>query len=282
MATEVAVADPHSVLVGDEEQLVTMTIDGQLYGIPILNVQDIVEPEQITPVPRSPSAIAGVLNLRGRIVTVLDLRKCLGDLSDDGPATQMGVTVEHKHDLYTLLVDSIGDVRHLPRKDFDKPPVTLAESIRRVCSGIFQLEDDLLVVLDVQKILDEETIMRTPTMTRKRLVFDRSGGTSKVATSKVANDAAEEPADELATEQEAEAAAAKDEEPVAKADPAAAAAEAEPKEIAAGPENGDLVVEEPAVEEEIPVIPESELISAEVETEPPAGVEIMEEGGVVL
>ena len=105
MATEVAIADPQSVLVGDEEQLVTMTIDGQLYGILILNVQDIVEPEQITPVPRSPSAIAGVLNLRGRIVTVLDLRKCLGDLSDEGPSTQMGVTVEHKHDLYTLLVD---------------------------------------------------------------------------------------------------------------------------------------------------------------------------------
>ena len=68
----------------------------------------------------------------------------------------------------------IGDVRHLPRKDFDKPPVTLAESIRRVCSGIFQLGDDLLVVLDVEKILEEETIMRTPIMTRKRLVFNRT------------------------------------------------------------------------------------------------------------
>ena len=59
----------------DEEQLVTMMVDGQLFGIPILKVQDIVEPSQITPVPCAPSAIAGVLNLRGRIVTVIDLRE---------------------------------------------------------------------------------------------------------------------------------------------------------------------------------------------------------------
>jgi len=251
MATEVAIADPQSVLVGDEEQLVTMTIDGQLYGIPILNVQDIVEPEQITPVPRSPSAIAGVLNLRGRIVTVLDLRKCLGDLTDDGPSTQMGVTVEHKHDLYTLLVDSIGDVRHLPRKDFDKPPVTLAESIRRVCSGIFQLEDDLLVVLDVQKILEEETLMRTPIMTRKRLVFNRSQDNAAVGLP--ANDAEKKPAVEETAAQ-----------------------------IAEKPERELAVAAEPAAQEDAGDESESESISADVETEPPSGYKVMEEGGVVL
>ena len=70
--------------------------------------------------------------------------------------------------LYTLLVDSIGDVRSLPRKNFDKPPATLADNLRSLCSGIFQLETDLLVVLDVERILDEETIMKTPRRTRKR------------------------------------------------------------------------------------------------------------------
>jgi|GEM_PF-211279 len=272
MATEVATADPHSVLVGDEEQLVTMTIDGQLYGIPILNVQDIVEPEQITPVPRSPSAIAGVLNLRGRIVTVLDLRKCLGDLSDEGPNTQMGVTVEHKHDLYTLLVDSIGDVRHLPRKDFDKPPVTLAESIRRVCAGIFQLEDDLLVVLDVQKILEEDTIMRTPIMTRKRLVFDRTGAAKVEKKANAANDAGTPAEDAPEVEEKAagDAAAAK---PAAEEE-APQAGEERAAETAATPA--------PADEEFEAAVPEPELINATVETEPPAGYKVMEEGGVVL
>lgn len=258
MATDVAISDPHSVLVGDEEQLVTMTIDNQLYGIPILNVQDIVEPEQITPVPRSPSAIAGVLNLRGRIVTVLDLRKCLGELSGDGPSTQMGVTVEHKHDLYTLLVDSIGDVRHLPRKDFDKPPVTLAESIRRVCSGIFQLEDDLLVVLDVEKILDEETIMRTPIMTRKRLVFNKEDVSEAAIVADNANDDAPTAEPEEQTAEDARPA------------PAMAEAPSDDPHPGGTDESADAAV------------PEPELIHAEVETEPPAGYKVMEEGGVVL
>ncbi len=271
MATEVAITDPRSVLVGDEEQLVTMTIDGQLYGIPILNVQDIVEPEQITPVPRSPSAIAGVLNLRGRIVTVLDLRKCLGDLTDEGPGSQMGVTVEHKHDLYTLLVDSIGDVRHLPRKDFDKPPVTLAESIRRVCSGIFQLEDDLLVVLDVQKILEEETIMRTPIMTRKRLVFNRTQ--EKAAAGLAANDA------EAATAEEAPAA---DEDHVDQAPETPPVAEEATTQAADDPDTKPVDAPDPAAEPDAEDEPEAALISAKVETEPPAGYEVMEEGGVVL
>lgn len=145
----------------DEEQLVTMTVDGQLFGIPILKVQDIVEPTQITTVPLAPAAIAGVLNLRGRIVTVIDLRECLGS-----PAVKrdrlMSVTVEHKGDLYTLLVDSIGDVRSVPRRNFDKPPSTLEDRMRKLCSGIFRLENDLLAVLDVDRVLSDETIGNTP------------------------------------------------------------------------------------------------------------------------
>ena len=165
--SDLALAESKDLTTLDEEQLVTMTVDNQLFGIPILKVQDIVEPDQITPVPQAPGAIAGVLNLRGRIVTVIDLRECLG-APEAADAKQMSVTVEHKGDLYTLLVDSIGDVRSLPRKNFDKPPATLADNLRSLCSGIFQLETDLLVVLDVNRILDEETIMKTPRRTRKR------------------------------------------------------------------------------------------------------------------
>lgn len=160
-------AESNELTTTDEQQLVTMIVDRQLFGIPILMVQDIVEPSQITPVPLSPSAIAGVLNLRGRIVTVIDLRELLGAPEQESNK-QMSVTVEHKGDLYTLLVDSIGDVRSLPRKDFDKPPTTLDENMRRLCSGIFRLEDNLLVVLDVDRILDEETLMKTPRRTRRR------------------------------------------------------------------------------------------------------------------
>lgn len=150
------------LMVSDEDQLVTMTVDGQLFGIPILRVQDIVEPRQITPVPLATSAVAGVLNLRGRIVTVIDLRVCLGAPPTDLSTQPMSVTVENKGDLYTILVDSIGDVRSLPRRNLDKSPNTLDARMRRLCSGVYRLQDDLLAVLDVDRILDPATIADTP------------------------------------------------------------------------------------------------------------------------
>ena len=146
----------------NEEQLVTMIVDNQLFGIPILQVQDIVEASKITPVPLAPSAIAGVLNLRGRVVTVIDLRKLLGNTEEVPWDNQMGVTVEFKGDLYTLLVDAIGDVRTLSKRDFDGSPSTMEEKIRQLSSGIYRLRGNLLVVLDVSRILNTEAIESTP------------------------------------------------------------------------------------------------------------------------
>lgn len=163
MATVATLSD--TTIVGEnEEQLVTMIVDNQLFGVPILQVQDIVEASKITPVPLAPSAIAGVLNLRGRIVTVIDLRKILGNDEEVPWESQMGVTIEHKGDLYTLLVDAIGDVRTLPKRDFDSAPSTMDEKVRQLCSGIFRLRGNLLVVLDVARILQPEVIDATPTI----------------------------------------------------------------------------------------------------------------------
>lgn len=160
--SDLAITGNAGLMVSDEDQLVTMTVDGQLFGLPILLVQDIVEPRQITPVPLAASAIAGVLNLRGRIVTVIDLRVCLGAEPTDLDSHPMSVTIENKGDLYTLLVDSIGDVRSLPRRNLDKSPNTLDARMRRLCSGVYRLEDDLLAVLDIARILDPATIADTP------------------------------------------------------------------------------------------------------------------------
>lgn len=161
MATVATLSD--TTIVGEnEEQLVTMIVDNQLFGVPILQVQDIVEASKITPVPLAPSAIAGVLNLRGRIVTVIDLRKILGNNDEVPWESQMGVTIEHRGDLYTLLVDAIGDVRTLSKRDFDTAPSTMDEKVRQLCSGIFRLRGNLLVVLDVARILLPEVINATP------------------------------------------------------------------------------------------------------------------------
>lgn len=164
MATVTTLADGN--IVGDnEQQLVTMIVDNQLFGIPILQVQDIVEASKITPVPLAPSAIAGVLNLRGRIVTVIDLRKLMGNHDEVPWDSQMGVTVEYKGDLYTLLVDAIGDVRSLSNRDYDKAPSTMEAEVKRLCSGIYRLRGNLLVVLDVGRILKLDVISATPMLT---------------------------------------------------------------------------------------------------------------------
>ncbi len=162
MASVSAAVVDSTVANENEEQLVTMIVDNQLFGIPILQVQDIVEASKITPVPLAPSAIAGVLNLRGRIVTVIDLRKLLGNTEEVPWDSQMGVTVEFKGDLYTLLVDAIGDVRTLSKRDFDGSPSTMEENIRLLSSGIYRLRGNLLVVLDVSRILNTDAIESTP------------------------------------------------------------------------------------------------------------------------
>lgn len=185
MATVATIADT-TIVGSNEDQLVTMIVDDQLFGIPILQVQDIVEASKITPVPLAPSAIAGVLNLRGRIVTVVDLRKLLGNHNEVPWESQMGVTVDYKGDLYTLLVDAIGDVRTLPRHDFDKAPSTMEDNIRRLSSGIYRLRGNLLVVLDVARILHTDIIEATPMLTveerrnrKNEAIAQSDGGTTK-------------------------------------------------------------------------------------------------------
>lgn len=158
--SELALVEDRAVSDRNEEQLVTMTVEGQLFGLPILSVQDIVETHKITQVPRTPSAISGIMNLRGRIVTVINLRRILGRSDDSN--SRMGVTVEFKGDLYTILVDQIGEVRLLSKKDFEAAPATLDTKLKQLCTGIYRLDGELLVVLDVNQVLSMDTIAQTP------------------------------------------------------------------------------------------------------------------------
>src|SRR5579884_3860264 len=95
------------------KEYVTAMIGGQLFGLPILRVQDVFIPERVTRVPLAPPEIAGVLNLRGRIVTLIDLRRRLGlqQMPAEGPA--MAIGIESRGESYGLLIDAIGEVLKL-------------------------------------------------------------------------------------------------------------------------------------------------------------------------
>jgi len=154
---EVAVVETGSELLAlhatDLEEYVTFRIDNQLFGISVLQVQDILKPEDIAFVPLAPPEVKGSINLRGRIVTVIDVRVRLGLSATDPDKDSMGVTVEHQNELYTLLVDDIGDVLNLDPEEREKVPGTMDPVWREFAESIFQLEDNLMIVLDIGQLL---------------------------------------------------------------------------------------------------------------------------------
>jgi purine-binding chemotaxis protein CheW len=136
------------------QDYVTMYIEGQLFGIPVLTVQDVLGPQKITRIPLAPREVAGSLNLRGRIVTSIDVRLRLGLAARPADARAMSVVVEMGGELYSLMVDQVGEVLSLPAASFERNPATLDQLWREFSAGIYRLENKLLVVLDVTKLLD--------------------------------------------------------------------------------------------------------------------------------
>jgi purine-binding chemotaxis protein CheW len=136
------------------KEYVTAMIGGQLFGLPILRVQDVFLPERLTRVPLAPLEIAGVLNLRGRIVTLIDMRCLLGLGEREKNADVMAIGVETRGESYGLLIDSVGEVLKLDDAGREPHPINLDARLARVCAGIHRLDGQLLVVVDVDRVLD--------------------------------------------------------------------------------------------------------------------------------
>lgn len=139
---------------GGEIEYVTAWIAGQLFGIPIQRVHDVFEVERITRVPLAPAEISGVLNLRGRVVTALDMRKRLGLPPREDAKKQMAIGIDHEGEAYGLLVDAMGEVLKLAAAALDRVPINLQQDWAAISSGIYRLDDRLMIVLDVDRILN--------------------------------------------------------------------------------------------------------------------------------
>lgn len=136
---------------------VTMTIADQLFGIPVLLVHDVLGPQKITRVPLAPPVVAGVLNLRGRIVTAINVRSRLG-LPDTKDQSGMSIAVEHNGESYSLLIDKVGEVLSILPDAYEKNPATLDSRWREVSAGVYRLDGGLMVVLDVEKLLNLDAV----------------------------------------------------------------------------------------------------------------------------
>jgi purine-binding chemotaxis protein CheW len=135
-------------------EYVTATVGGQCFGLPILRVQDVFVPERLTPVPLAPPEIAGVLNLRGRIVTMLDMRLRLALADTPVPERRMAIGVEANGESYGLLVDSVGEVLKLDNSAFEVNPVNLDSHFAAISAGVYRLSGSLLLALDLDKVLE--------------------------------------------------------------------------------------------------------------------------------
>jgi purine-binding chemotaxis protein CheW len=135
-------------------EYVTAMIGGQLFGLPIVRVQDVFIPERLTRVPLAPPEIAGVLNLRGRIVTLIDLRRRFGLGQREDGNSSMAIGVESRGESYGLLIDGVGEVLKLDDAAREPNPINLDQRLARVSAGIYRLDGQLLIVVDVDRVLD--------------------------------------------------------------------------------------------------------------------------------
>lgn len=144
----------HGALSGDALEYVTVALGSQWFGIPITRVQDVFLPSRITRVPRAPREVAGLLNLRGKVMTAICLRQRLGLEPRGDGGESMAVGVDHEGDPYGLLVDEVGEVLRLIRESLETTPPHLDRRWSGATRGIHRLDGRLLVVLDVDALLD--------------------------------------------------------------------------------------------------------------------------------
>lgn len=137
----------------EEDVFLTLSVAGQGCAVPVLLVRDVLGPQAITRIPLAPPEIAGSLNLRGRIVTAVDLRLRLGLPPREAATAPMSVVVEQAGELYSLQVDEVGEVVPLPAAGFEPNPPTLDAFWREVSRGVHRREDRLVIALEVDRVL---------------------------------------------------------------------------------------------------------------------------------
>ena len=137
------------------KQLCGFKIADGIYAISVLDVQEVIRAQRVTPVPLAPNYVKGLINLRGQIVTAISLRTLFG-LDTQEKDNYMNIIVRSGESLYSLIVDDILDVIDVDENSFERVPETLCSSIKKFIKGVYKLEKKLMIQMDLQKILEVE------------------------------------------------------------------------------------------------------------------------------
>jgi purine-binding chemotaxis protein CheW len=142
----------------DFREYVTATVGGQMIGMPILGVQDVFAPDRIAPVPLAPAEVRGLMNLRGRIVTIIDLRVRLGLDGGERGASPMVIGAELDGQSYGLLVDAVGEVMKIDSASVEAVPINTEPVLAAVSSGVHRIESGLLLLVDLRKVFEHDDV----------------------------------------------------------------------------------------------------------------------------
>ncbi|MGA3049655.1 MAG: chemotaxis protein CheW [Terracidiphilus sp.] len=135
-------------------QLSTFFVADLFFGVDVLQVQEVLKLQPMTPVPQAPEVIEGLINLRGQIVTAIDMRRRLKLPSRPAELSAMNIVVTASDGAVSLLVDEIGDVIHVDASSFEFPPANLNPVAKQIVRGVHKLKDQLLLVLDTERTVD--------------------------------------------------------------------------------------------------------------------------------
>ncbi len=143
-------------------QLLTFLLDGEVYGTDISNIQEVLEYRKVTPVPRTPDFLLGVINLRGRVVPVIDLRRQfnmnVSDITVDTCIVIVDVVLEGEKSPLGILADSVKEVVELSLNDINPPPRIGSRINTRFISGMGKYEDEFIIILNLPRVISDEEL----------------------------------------------------------------------------------------------------------------------------
>ncbi len=152
MAEQLASASPGQM------QCVTLTLDDEVYGINVMQVQEVLREIEVAPVPGAPDYVTGIINLRGNIVSVIDARRRFGlPPVDSTPLTRI-VVIEAQHQIIGILVDSVAEVVDIDPADVETTPNVGNRESARYIDGVVSRGNELLILVDLDKLLTEEEL----------------------------------------------------------------------------------------------------------------------------
>jgi purine-binding chemotaxis protein CheW len=142
-----------------EKQLCTFYLDKYCFGIDILEIQEVFRYQEVTTVPLAPEDISGLINLRGQIITAINLRLRLGMEPRPVDRALMNVVVRTQDEVVSLLVDQIGDVMEVSEDFYEQAPENIQGAMRELITGVYKLKDRLLLILDTKKMVRFDVVV---------------------------------------------------------------------------------------------------------------------------